>query len=89
MRILSTESRTSKFVLKILKRGLISFSFLFLFKNNILIFEETKNGSVFVKNKINKKVFSIDRLPKSIIIPSEENLNFVRMLEKEIEDKYF
>ncbi len=60
-----------------------------LSENNILILEETKNGSAFVKNKINKKVFSIDRLPKSIIIPSEENLNFVRMLEKEIEDKYF
>lgn len=54
-----------------------------------MILEETKNGSTFVKNKINKKVFSIDRLPKSIIIPSEENLNFVKKLEKEIEDKYF
>ena len=44
---------------------------------------------LLLKNKINKKVFSINRLPKSIIIPSEKNLNFVRMLEKEIEDKYF
>ena len=60
-----------------------------LSKNNILILEEVKNRSVFVKSKTNKKVFSIDRLPKSIIIPSEENLNFVRKLEKEIEDKYF
>ena len=90
MMILSTESRTSKFVLKTLKRGINFFLFfLFLSKNNILILEETKNGSTFVKNKINKKVFSIDRLPKSIIIPSEENLNFVKKLEKEIEDKYF
>lgn len=60
-----------------------------LSKNNILILKETKNGSAFVKNKTNKKVFSIDKLQKSIIIPSEENLNFVRKLEKEIEDKYF
>ena len=90
MRILSTESRTSKFVLKILKRRINFFLFfLFLSKNNILILEETKNRSTFVKNKINKKIFSIDRLPKSIIIPSEENLNFVKKLEKEIEDKYF
>lgn len=60
-----------------------------LSKNNILILKETKNGSAFVKNKTNKKVFSINKLQKSIIIPSEENLNFVRKLEKEIEDKYF
>ena len=90
MRILSTESRTSKFVLKILKREINFFLFfLFLSKNNILILEEVKNGSAFVKNKINKKVFSIYRLLKSIIIPSEENLNFVKKSEKEIEDKYF
>lgn len=60
-----------------------------LSENNILILEETKNGSAFVKNKINRKVFSMDRLPKSIIIPSEKNLNFVRQLEKEIENEYF
>lgn len=61
-----------------------------LSENYILILKETKKENSFVVlNRINKKHFSIDRLPKSIIIPSEENLNFVRKLEKEIEDKYF
>lgn len=61
-----------------------------LSENHILILKETKKENSFViLNRINKKHFSINKLQKSIIIPSEENLNFVRMLEKEIEDKYF
>lgn len=61
-----------------------------LSENHILILKETKKENSFViLNRINKKVFSIDKLQKSIIIPSEENLNFVRKLEKEIENKYF
>lgn len=61
-----------------------------LSENHILILKETKKGnSFFILNKINKKHFSINKLSKSIIIPSEENLNFVRKLEKEVEDKYF
>lgn len=61
-----------------------------LSKNNILILKETKNGKSFVvSNKMDKKHFSINKLQKSIIIPSENNLNFVRKLEKEIEDQYF
>ena len=61
-----------------------------LSKNNILILKETKKGNSFViLNKMDKKFFSINKLQKSIIIPSEENLLFVRKLEKEIEDIYF
>lgn len=61
-----------------------------LSENHILILKETKKENSFViLNRINKKHFSINKLQKSIIIPSEENLNFVRMLEKGIEDKYF
>lgn len=77
------ESDFEKIIQNINKMSLLS-------ENHILILKETKNENSFViLNRINKKHFSIDRLPKSIIIPSEKNLNFVRMLEKEIEDKYF
>lgn len=61
-----------------------------LSENHILILKETKKENSFViLNRINKKHFSINKLQKSIIIPSEKNLNFVRKLEKEIENKYF
>ena len=77
------ESDFEKIIQNINKMKLLS-------ENHILILKETKKGNSFViLNKINKKHFSINRLPKSIIIPSEENLNFVRKLEKEIENKYF
>ena len=77
------ESDFEKIIQNINKMKLLS-------KNHILILKETKKGNSFViLNKINKKHFSINKLSKSIIIPSEENLNFVRKLEKEIEDKYF
>lgn len=77
------ESDFEKIIQNINKMSLLS-------EKHILILKETKNENSFViLNRINKKHFSIDRLPKSIIIPSEKNLNFVRMLEKEIEDKYF
>lgn len=77
------ESDFEKIIQNINKMSLLS-------ENHILILKETKKENSFViLNRINKKYFSIDRLPKSIIIPSEENLNFVRKLEKEIENKYF
>lgn len=77
------ESDFEKIIQNINKMSLLS-------ENHILILKETKKGNSFViLNKINKKHFSINKLSKSIIIPSEENLNFVRKLEKEIEDKYF
>lgn len=77
------ESDFQKIIQNINKMSLLS-------ENYILILKETKKGNSFVvSNRINKKKFSINKLPKSTIIPSEKNLNFVRKLEKEIEDQYF
>ena len=77
------ESELEKIIHNINKINLLS-------KNNIFVLKETKKGNSFVvSNKMDKKFFSINKLQKSIIIPSEENLLFVRKLEKEIEDSYF
>ena len=77
------ESELEKIIHNINKINLLS-------KNNIFVLKETKKGNSFVvSNKMDKKFFSVNKLQKSIIIPSEENLNFVRKLEKEIENKYF
>jgi hypothetical protein len=78
-----SESDFEEIIQNINKMSLLS-------ENHILILKETKKENSFViLNRINKKHFSINKFPKSIIIPSEENLNFVKKLEKEIEDKYF